>query len=89
MIDKVVADDNNFANLVKLNESQGNGTVADVNRIRSKVIEVEALRTDIKTGPPDRGRRVSSASRSLIQVRFRRLPSALPAAFRRRWRPAP
>jgi len=49
LIDKVVADDNNFANLVKLNESQGNGTVADVNRIRSKVIEVEAVRTDIST----------------------------------------
>jgi adhesin transport system outer membrane protein len=49
LIDKVVADDNNFANLVKLNESQGNGTVADVNRIRSKVIEVEAVRTDITT----------------------------------------
>lgn len=48
-IDKVVADDNNFANLVKLSERQGNGTVADVSRIRSKVIEVEALRTDIKT----------------------------------------
>lgn len=49
LIDKVVADDNNFANLVKLSERQGNGTVADVNRIKSKVIEVEALRTDITT----------------------------------------
>jgi adhesin transport system outer membrane protein len=49
MIDKVVVDENNFANLVKLNESQGNGTIADVNRIRSKVIEVEAMRTDIST----------------------------------------
>jgi adhesin transport system outer membrane protein len=49
MIDKVVVDENNFANLVKLNENQGNGTAADVNRIRSKVIEVEALRTDIST----------------------------------------
>jgi outer membrane protein, adhesin transport system len=49
LIDKVVADDNNFANLVQLNERQGNSTVADVNRIRSKVIEVEAVRTDIST----------------------------------------
>jgi outer membrane protein TolC len=48
-MDRVVADDNNFANLVKLSEKQGNGTAADVNRIKSKVIEVEALRTDIKT----------------------------------------
>ena len=48
-IDRVVADDNNFAKLVKLSEKQGNGTVADVSRIQSKVIEVEALRTDIKT----------------------------------------
>jgi outer membrane protein, adhesin transport system len=48
-IDKVVVDNNNFANLVKLSEAQGNGTAADVNRIKSKVIEVEAIRTDIKT----------------------------------------
>jgi adhesin transport system outer membrane protein len=49
LIDKVVADDNGFAELVKLSEKQGNGTLADVNRIKSKVIELEALRTDIKT----------------------------------------
>ena len=48
-ITKVVADDNNFSHLVQQNERQGNGTAADVNRIRSKVIEVEALRTDIQT----------------------------------------
>ncbi|MET0676484.1 MAG: TolC family protein [Bradyrhizobium sp.] len=49
LMDKVVADDNAFANLVKLSEQQGNGTVADVNRIKSKVIEVEAVRTDLMT----------------------------------------
>jgi len=49
LIDKVVVDDNSFANLVNQSERQGNGTLADVNRIKSKVIEVEALRTDIKT----------------------------------------
>jgi adhesin transport system outer membrane protein len=49
LIDKVVADDNSFADLVKVSEQQGNGTIADVNRIKSKVIEVEALRTDITT----------------------------------------
>jgi outer membrane protein, adhesin transport system len=49
LMDKVVADNNSFANLVKASERQGNGTVADVNRIKSKVIEVEALRTDIMT----------------------------------------
>jgi adhesin transport system outer membrane protein len=49
LIDRVVVDDNEFARIVKLNESQGNGTVADVNRIKSKVIEVEAVRTDIST----------------------------------------
>jgi adhesin transport system outer membrane protein len=49
LIDKVVADDNRFAELVKLSERQGNGTLADVNRIKSKVIELEAMRTDIKT----------------------------------------
>jgi adhesin transport system outer membrane protein len=49
LMDKVVADNNSFANLVKASERQGNGTVADVNRIKSKVNEVEALRTDIMT----------------------------------------
>jgi outer membrane protein, adhesin transport system len=49
LMDKVVADNNSFANLVKQSERQGNGTLADVNRIKSKVIEVEALRTDIMT----------------------------------------
>ena len=49
LIDKVVADNNSFAALVKASERQGNGTVADVNRIKSKVIETEALRTDIMT----------------------------------------
>jgi outer membrane protein, adhesin transport system len=48
-INKVVADDNAFADLVQLSEKQGNGTIADVNRIKSKVIEVEATRTDIIT----------------------------------------
>ena len=49
LMDRVVADDNAFANLVKLSEQQGNGTIADVNRIKSKVIEVEAVRTDLMT----------------------------------------
>jgi adhesin transport system outer membrane protein len=49
LIDKVVADNNSFANLVQASERQGNGTAADVNRIKSKVIEVGALRTDIMT----------------------------------------
>jgi adhesin transport system outer membrane protein len=49
LMDKVVADNNSFANLVQASERQGNGTVADVNRIKSKVIEVGALRTDIMT----------------------------------------
>lgn len=77
LIDKVVADDNNFANLVKLNESQGNGTVADVNRIRSKVIEVEALRTDITTAlqtAEDEFFRLTKLDPNQV----RRVPSALP-----------
>jgi outer membrane protein, adhesin transport system len=78
MIDKVVADDNNFANLVKLNEKQGNGTVADVNRIRSKVIEVEAMRTDISTSlqtAEDEFFRLTKLDPS----RVRHAPSALPS----------
>jgi outer membrane protein, adhesin transport system len=77
LIDKVVADDNNFANLVKLNESQGNGTVADVNRIRSKVIEVEAVRTDISTSyqtAQDEFYRLTK----LDPGQVKRLPYALP-----------
>ena len=77
LIDKVVADDNNFANLVKLNESQGNGTVADVNRIRSKVIEVEAVRTDISTSyqtAQDEFYRLTKLDPSPV----RRPPSGLP-----------
>jgi adhesin transport system outer membrane protein len=77
LIDKVVADDNNFANLVTLNESQGNGTVADVNRIKSKVIEVEALRTDIMTAlqtAQDEFFRLTK----LESGQVRRAPSALP-----------
>jgi len=78
LIDKVVADDNNFAKLVTLNESQGNGTVADVNRIRSKVIEVEALRTDIMTAlqtAQDEFFRLTK----LESGQVRRAPSALPS----------
>jgi adhesin transport system outer membrane protein len=77
LMDKVVADDNNFSNLVRLNESQGNGTVADVNRIRSKVIEVEALRTDITTAlqtAEDEFFRLTKLDPSQV----RRMPSALP-----------
>jgi outer membrane protein, adhesin transport system len=77
LIDKVVADDNNFANLVQLNESQGNGTVADVNRIRSKVIEVEAVRTDISTSyqtAQDEFNRLTKLDPSQV----RRSPPALP-----------
>jgi adhesin transport system outer membrane protein len=77
LMDKVVADDNNFSNLVRLNESQGNGTVADVNRIRSKVIEVEALRTDITTAlqtGEDEFFRLTKLDPSQV----RRMPSALP-----------
>jgi outer membrane protein, adhesin transport system len=77
LMDKVVADDNNFSNLVRLNESQGNGTVADVNRIRSKVIEVEALRTDITTAlqtAEDEFFRLTKLDPSQVG----RMPSALP-----------
>jgi outer membrane protein TolC len=77
LIDKVVADDNNFANLVKLSERQGNGTVADVNRIRSKVIEVEAVRTDIGTSyqtAKDEFYRLTKLDPGLV----RRPPAALP-----------
>ena len=48
-IDETVRQQRALADLVKLSEQGGNGTRADLDRIRAKVIETEATRTDIKT----------------------------------------
>lgn len=47
LIDKTIASQRSLMALVKLNEANGNGTQADVSRIQARVIETEAMRTDI------------------------------------------
>lgn len=49
LIDQTVAQQRQLAEVVKLNQQSGNGTKADLDHIQSKVIEIEALRSDIKT----------------------------------------
>jgi len=49
LIDATVAQQRQLAEVVKLNQQGGNGTKADLDHIQSKVIEIEALRSDIKT----------------------------------------
>lgn len=49
LIDQTVAQQRQLADVVKLNQQGGNGTKADLDHIQSKVIEIEALRSDIKT----------------------------------------
>lgn len=49
LIDHTVSEQRKLADLVRLNQQNGNGTQADVDRIKAKVIEVEAMRTDIDT----------------------------------------
>jgi adhesin transport system outer membrane protein len=83
LMDKVVADDNSFANLVKLSEQQGNGTIADVSRIKSKVIEVEAVRTDLMTSmkaAEDEFSRLTKIDPSQVRQSPRGVPR-IPASF--------
>lgn len=83
LMDKVVADDNAFAGLVKLSEQQGNGTVADVSRIKSKVIEVEAVRTDLMTSmkaAEDEFSRLTKIDPGLVRQSPRGGPQ-IPASF--------
>ncbi|MER2605327.1 MAG: TolC family protein [Siculibacillus sp.] len=49
MIDHTVAEQHKLAQVVRLNQQGGNGTQADVDRIKAKIIEIEAMRTDIDT----------------------------------------
>ena len=83
LMDRVVADDNAFANLVKLSEQQGNGTVADVSRIKSKVIEVEAVMTDLMTSmkaAEDEFSRLTKIDPGLVRQSPRGVPR-IPASF--------
>ncbi len=49
IIDQIVVQQRELAGIVRLNQQGGNGTKADLDHIQAKVIEIEALRTDIKT----------------------------------------
>ena len=49
LIDKTVKHQRELAGLVTLSQQNGNGTKADVDRIQAKVIETEAMRSDINT----------------------------------------
>ncbi len=49
LIDQTVVQQRELANIVRLNQESGNGTKADLDHIQAKIIEIEALRTDIKT----------------------------------------
>ncbi len=49
LIDQTVVQQRELANIVRLNQQNGNGTKADLDHIQAKIIEIEALRTDIKT----------------------------------------
>ena len=49
MIDHTVSEQRKLADIVRLNQQGGNGTQADVDRIKAKIIEIEAIRTDIDT----------------------------------------
>ncbi len=49
LIDHTVSEQRKLSDLVRLNQQNGNGTQADVDRIKAKVIEIEAMRTDIDT----------------------------------------
>jgi len=83
LMDRVVADDNAFANLVKLSEQQGNATIADVSRIKSKVIEVEAVRTDLLTSmkaAEDEFSRLTKIDPAFVRQSPRAVPR-IPASF--------
>lgn len=49
LIDETLAEHAKLAKLVEASQRDGNGTVADVQKIRSRMIEVRATRTDIDT----------------------------------------
>ena len=49
IIDRTVSQQRALAGLVTLSQESGNGTKADVDRIQAKVIETEAVRSDINT----------------------------------------
>jgi outer membrane protein TolC len=48
-VEKTLASQRQLVQLVKLNEQNGNGTLADVSRIDARVAETENIRTEIKT----------------------------------------
>lgn len=76
LIDHTVSQQRALADLIRLSQQSGNGTKADLDRVQAKVIETEALRTDIKTAYQtslDEFHRLTS-----LEPRQVRRPKALP-----------
>ena len=76
LIDHTVSQQRALADLIRLSQQGGNGTKADLDRVQAKVIETEALRTDIKTAYQtalDEFHRLTS-----LEPRQVRRPKALP-----------
>lgn len=69
--DQTIAAEHKLADLVKLNQQNGNAASSDVDRIASKIIEIEAMRSD-----------VNSAYRIALDE-FRRLTAIEPKQVRR------
>lgn len=71
LIDATIADQRRLAGLVKLSQQNGNSAVSDVDRINSKILEIEATRTDI------------SSAYNIALDEFRRLTNLEPKQVRR------
>ena len=69
--DQTIAEERKLASLVKLSQQNGNSASSDVDRIASKIIEIEAMRSD-----------VNSAYRIALDE-FRRLTAIEPKQVRR------
>ncbi|MCB1508354.1 MAG: TolC family outer membrane protein [Hyphomicrobiaceae bacterium] len=49
LVDQNIQAHERFLTIVQANEEDGNGTLADVNRVSARLVEVRALRTDLST----------------------------------------
>jgi outer membrane protein, adhesin transport system len=47
VVDDTIASHQRLANIIRANEREGNGTAADVNRVSSRLVDINAIRSDI------------------------------------------
>ena len=71
LIDSTIVNERKLAGLVKLSQQNGNSAVSDVDRVNSKILEIEATRTDI------------SSAHNIALDEFRRLTNLEPRQVRR------